>query len=75
MAWRRASLNASLLAVHLMMLGGVEHSLHLISVVIDEVAAVQVHELGHADQAGEDQMEYLLLSLGLGLRLDHQLLL
>jgi hypothetical protein len=48
----------------------VEHSLQLIGVVIDEVAAVQVHELGCADQAGD-----LILSLGLGLRLDHQLLL
>jgi hypothetical protein len=53
----------------------VERSLQLIGVVIDEVAAVQVHELGRADQAGEDQTEYLLLSLGLGLGLDHQLLL
>jgi hypothetical protein len=75
MAWRRASLNASLLVVHLMMLGGVERSLQLIGVVIDEVAAVQVHELGRADKTGEDETEYLLLSLGLGLGLDHQLLL
>jgi hypothetical protein len=58
-----------------MMLGGMERSLQLIGIVISEVAAVHVHELSRADQTGKDQTEYLLLSLGLRLGLDHQLLL